>query len=82
MSKKKQHKSEAFAAIHETMEALHRIGAIDKKTIKELRLDEIAAIKDEDIDYSDIPELDNRFWANAQLRMPDTKDRVTIRKKP
>jgi uncharacterized protein (DUF4415 family) len=48
-------------------------------TISKKRLDEIAAIKDEDIDYSDVPELDDRFWANAELRMPNTKDRVTIR---
>jgi putative transcriptional regulator len=34
MSKKQQYKSEAFAAIHETMESLHQIGAIDKKTMR------------------------------------------------
>lgn len=31
----KRHRSEAFAAIHETMEALHEIGAVDKKTMRE-----------------------------------------------
>lgn len=31
----KKHRSEAFAAIHETMEALHEIGAVDKKTMRE-----------------------------------------------
>jgi putative transcriptional regulator len=31
----KQYKTEAFAAIHETMEALHTIGAIDKQTMRE-----------------------------------------------
>jgi putative transcriptional regulator len=35
MSKTKQYKSEAFAAIHETMDALHQIGAIDKKTMRD-----------------------------------------------
>jgi putative transcriptional regulator len=30
-----QHKSEAFAAIHETMDALHQIGAIDKRTMRD-----------------------------------------------
>lgn len=35
MSKRKQYKSEAFAAIHETMDALHQIGAIDKKTMRD-----------------------------------------------
>jgi putative transcriptional regulator len=33
MSKKTQYKSDAFAAIHETMNALHSIKAIDKKTM-------------------------------------------------
>ena len=31
----KKYRSEAFAAIHETMEALHEIGAIDKQTMRE-----------------------------------------------
>lgn len=33
-NRKKQYKSEAFAAIHETMDSLHQIGAIDKKTMR------------------------------------------------
>ena len=35
MSRKKHYKSEAFAAIHETMEALRETGAIDKKTMRD-----------------------------------------------
>jgi len=31
----KKYKTDAFAAIHETMEALHEVGAIDKQTMKE-----------------------------------------------
>lgn len=31
----KRYRSEAFAAIHETMEALHEVGAIDKQTMRE-----------------------------------------------
>ncbi len=31
----KQYKTPALAAIHETMEALHDIGAIDKKTMRD-----------------------------------------------
>ena len=31
----KKYRSEAFAAIHETMEALHGVGAIDKQTMRE-----------------------------------------------
>jgi len=30
----KKYRSEAMAAIHETMQALHDVGAIDKKTMR------------------------------------------------
>ena len=36
------------------------------------------AMKDEDIDLSDIPELDDEFFENAELRLPEKKS-VTIR---
>jgi putative transcriptional regulator len=35
MSKRTQYKSEAFAAVHETMDALYQIEAIDKKTMRD-----------------------------------------------
>ncbi len=31
----KKYSSDAFASIHETMEALHEVGAIDKQTMRE-----------------------------------------------
>jgi putative transcriptional regulator len=31
---RRTYKSDAFAAVHETAEALHRIGAIDKRTMR------------------------------------------------
>ena len=31
----KKYRSDVFAAIHETMEALHEVGAIDKQTMRE-----------------------------------------------
>ena len=31
----KKYRSDALASIHETMEALHEVGAIDKKTLRE-----------------------------------------------
>jgi uncharacterized protein (DUF4415 family) len=34
-------------------------------------------MRDEEIDYSDIPKLDKSFWKKAKLTMP--KDRLTIR---
>ena len=35
MTNAKHYKSDAFAAIHESMDALHQIGAISKKTMRE-----------------------------------------------
>lgn len=35
MNDEKHYKSDAFAAIHESMDALHQIGAISKKTMRE-----------------------------------------------
>jgi uncharacterized protein (DUF4415 family) len=35
-------------------------------------------MKDEDIDYSDIPELDEAFFKNAEVRLP-SKQAVTMR---
>ena len=32
---------------------------------------QIAATKDEDIDFSDIPELDETFWQQAELVEPE-----------
>lgn len=37
------------------------------------------AIRDEDIDYSDIPELDADFWAHAKIEKPGQKPSVTMR---
>lgn len=37
------------------------------------------ALRDEDIDYSDIPELDADFWANAEIEQPAQKPQVTMR---
>lgn len=35
MTQKKQYKSEAMAAIHETIDGLHQMGAIDKRTMRD-----------------------------------------------
>lgn len=43
------------------------------------RLEELQNIPDEEIDTSDIPELDDRFWANAKMITPITKQAVSIR---
>ncbi len=42
---------------------------------------QIAATKDEDIDFSDIPELDETFWRDAELVEADSTVRITMRVK-
>lgn len=42
-----------------------------KRYGKELAVEQMAALLDEDIDYSDIPEADETFWKNAEARWPD-----------
>ncbi len=48
-------------------------------TSKEQRLKKIDDIKDKNIDYSDIPELDEDFWMNAAIEYPENKKPVTLR---
>ena len=50
-------------------------------TISPKRMKEIEAIRDRDIDTSDIPETDEAFWRDAQWVEPDRTERVTIRVK-
>ena len=40
---------------------------------------QIRAVKDENIDFSDIPELDEQFWSNASLVEPDRTEQITMR---
>jgi len=39
----------------------------------------VDALKDEDIDFSDIPELGEAFFQNANIRLPERKVPVCIR---
>jgi uncharacterized protein (DUF4415 family) len=55
----------------QTASGLRTKGKTDFKRLREMR--------DEDIDYSDIPKLDVNFWKTAKLTMHAPKDRVTIR---
>ncbi len=48
-------------------------------SISTKRLQEIEAIQDEDLDYSDIPEADESFWRRAELQMPQPKKGVYVR---
>ena len=42
----------------------------------------LETIKDSEIDYSDIPETDEAFWADAEVVMPKNKVHVSIRLDP
>lgn len=44
-----------------------------------LSLDELAKLKDDDIDLSDIPELTDEFFANARRVFPEDAEAVTLR---
>ena len=40
---------------------------------------ELAALPDSEIDYSDIPELDEAFWQSARLVEPEGTQQITLR---
>ena len=46
---------------------------------REQRLKKLDEINDKEIDYSDIPELDDTFWSNAVIAYPEKKKPVTLR---
>ena len=46
---------------------------------KPLTFEELAKRPEEDIDTSDIPELDETFWAKAKVSPPRTKPNVSLR---
>jgi uncharacterized protein (DUF4415 family) len=46
---------------------------------KALSAEELAALPDSEIDFSDIPELGEEFWRNAKLVMPEGTQSVTLR---
>ena len=50
-----------------------------RKHDKPLTPRQIATARDQDIDFSDIPELDDDFWRNAELVEPDRTEQVTLR---
>lgn len=50
-----------------------------KRYDRELTVEELAALPDDQIDTSDIPELDEDFWARAKVTPPRTKPNVSLR---
>lgn len=45
-------------------------------------LERFDAIHDDEIDHSDIPELDAAFWGRAEVEKPNRKPQVTMRVDP
>ena len=50
-----------------------------KKYEKPLTPEEMAAMPDADVDYSDIAALDETFWSNAQVVPPKTRPQISLR---
>ncbi len=50
-----------------------------KKSMTKAELERFRNMKDEDIDTSDIPELDERFWELAQIIRPQKKIPISLR---
>ena len=53
-----------------------------KRYERALTPEELANIPDEEIDTSDIPELDEAFWAKATLNPPRVKPNINLRLEP
>lgn len=49
------------------------------KREKPLSPEQLRALKDEDIDFSDIPETDEAFWRNAELAGGGRAERAALR---
>lgn len=54
------------------------MSAQDLKKPSETDWERLSEMSDEEIDTSDIPPLDEKFFANARLRMPGNKVSVTL----
>jgi len=54
---------------------------MSKRYEKPLSLEQLAALPDDQIDTSDIPELGEAFWKNAKIRDPEATQQVTLRVK-
>ncbi len=52
-----------------------------KRYEREPTIEELAAMPESEIDYSDIPDLDDAFWKEARLVEPDLTRPVTLRVK-
>ena len=55
---------------------------MSKRYEKPLTPEQLAQLPDDQIDTTDIPELDETFWKNAKLSPPRTKPNVSLRVPP
>ena len=51
-------------------------------SLSKKRLNELENISDQDIDFSDIPELDKNFWDKTEVRLPKNKKAISLRLDP
>ncbi len=52
---------------------------MNKPYDRPLTLEELAVRPDAEIDYSDVPELDEDFWQKARVTLPKAKPNVSLR---
>ena len=50
-----------------------------KKHDKAFTKKQLAAVQDSDLNFSDLPELDDNFWKKAEMIEPDNTEQVTLR---
>jgi uncharacterized protein (DUF4415 family) len=55
------------------------MNANDLKNISKTDWERVDTLTDDDIDTSDIPPLDETFFTTAKVRLPKTKEQITIR---
>lgn len=52
---------------------------VDVRREVPLTPEQTATVKDQSIDFSDIPELDEEFWDRSEVVKPDRTDQITMR---
>lgn len=52
-----------------------------RRYAKELSPEDLSELPDSAIDTSEIPELDDTFWANARIVEPEGTEQITLRVK-
>lgn len=58
---------------------MHRNGEMFEALAGKTDWQRLAARTDDELDYSDIPELTEAFWLNTNVSMPEPKKQILIR---